>query len=138
MRLLDFTVDEDYCHNGVVVEGHIQPTTRQLMTVLTWIAGDVGWDETIEAFFLFGSRHIGKYGDDPTGEYAGLFCSSTTGSALVHYCDERCPEDCELDGEDVEPINAKPATAWFIDWDRYCRWRDKMPRAATVLHGDRH
>lgn len=142
MKLLDFTRDDDYCRNGVIVAGHIQPTTRQLIDVLIWLAGDAGFDETLEAFFLFGSRHIGEYGDDPTGQYSGLFSGPTAGSGLTHYCDDGCPENCDMDGEDVEPINAKPATAWLIDWDRYQHWCDKrgakMPRAATVLHGDRH
>jgi hypothetical protein len=129
VKVVDLTVDDDYVTNGVVVEGHVANlTTREFLVLLRFLAQDVGLEDTIEAYFRHGSRRLGEWGDDPTGEYLHLFASPTTGSPVTHYCDDECTEDCDQDGEEVWPVNTRPATAWFIDWDRYLRWVERGAR----------
>jgi hypothetical protein len=135
VKFLGTTSDDDYVTNGAVVGGHVANlTTREFLRLLSWLAENADFDDTIEAYFRFGSTYRGEWGDDPTGEYGYIFVSPDTISPVTHYCDERCADDCDQDGQAVMPINAVPATGWFVDWDRYLRWSDRRYQERWVLY----
>jgi len=136
VKFLGTTSDDDYVTNGAVVGGHVANlTTREFLRLLSWLAENADFDDTIEAYFRFGSTYRGEWGDDPTGEYGYIFVSPDTISPVTHYCDERCADDCDQDGAAVMPINAVPATGWFIEWDRYLRWSDRRYQERWAARG---